>query len=69
METMTQYVIRRARQEKRYRRVVEDMGWDDGVTEWMRKLAIGKIANPGSDRIEALYRHYKLLEATSKRRK
>lgn len=68
METMAQYVIRRAREEKRYRRVVKDMGWEPGTVEWMRKLALDQIKNPGSDRIEALYRHYKLLEATSKRK-
>ena len=68
METMAQYVIRRAFEEKGYRRVVEDMGWDDGVVEWLRKLALGLIKNPGADRIEALYRHYKLLESNRRRR-
>lgn len=64
---MRQYVVRRAFEHKQYRGVVEDMGWDDGVVEWLKKLSRDEIDNPGADRIEKLYRHYKLLE-TKKRR-
>jgi hypothetical protein len=69
MESMAQYVIRRASEEKGYKRVVEDLRWEAGVVEWLRKLAHGKITNPGSARIEPLYRYYKQREAVRLRRR
>jgi hypothetical protein len=59
METRTQYVIRRAREVKRYREVAEAcrVGY-----EWLCKLAQGRIKNPGSDAIERLEQHYRGLE-------
>lgn len=64
METMRQYVVRRAFQEKNYRQVSDEnkVGF-----EWLRKLANDQIANPGADKIEKLYRYYKLLETKRRR--
>jgi hypothetical protein len=66
METMRQYVVRRAFETKKYRLVAEetDVGY-----EWLRKLALNQIPNPGADKIENLYRYYKLQEAVHRRRK
>lgn len=59
MESMTEYVVRRASEVKDYKRVsaAADVGFD-----WLNKLARGAIDNPGSARIERLYHFYKRLE-------
>lgn len=64
METMREYVVRRAFEHKRYLEVSssQKVGY-----EWLKKLAQGRIPNPGSDKIEKLYRHYKLLEVKKRR--
>ena len=67
METMRQYVVRRAFEVKAYRRVARDSGIGEEAFEWLKILARGKIPNPGSDRIEKLFRHYKLLESKERR--
>lgn len=59
---MTQYVVRRAREHKQYRRVVRETGLGEDVYEWLCKLAQGAIPNPGSNRIEILYPYYKALD-------
>lgn len=66
MESMTQYVVRRACEVKGYKRVAEknDVGFD-----WLNKLAQGAIENPGSRRIERLYHYYKRLESPRQKRK
>jgi hypothetical protein len=58
-ETRTQYVIRRAREVKRYRKVAaaSQVGY-----EWLCKLARGEIKNPGSEAIERLEVYYRELE-------
>lgn len=68
METMRQYVVRRASAEKRYRLHADASGIGESRWEWLKKLANGEIGNPGSDSVETLYRYYKLLE-TKQRRK
>ena len=67
METMREYAVRRAFEVKNYRKVLRDTGIGEEAYEWMAKFAQGRIPNPGSDRVEILYRYYKLLE-TKKRR-
>ena len=59
METMRDYVVRRAAEEKRYREVSDEteVGY-----EWLCKLARDEIPNPGADRIERLFYYYKRLE-------
>lgn len=67
METMREYVVRRAFEEKAYKRIAKDAGIGEEAWEWLKILARGKIPNPGSDRIEKLFRHYKLLESKTRR--
>jgi phage gp16-like protein len=69
METMVQYVIRRASSVKHYKTNAKDSGIGENAWEWLKKLANREIGNPGANRIERLYRHYKLLEAKELRRK
>jgi hypothetical protein len=66
METMRQYVVRRAFQVKRYREIAEanDVGY-----EWLCKLARNAIKQPGADRIEKLHRFYRSLESNGKSRR
>lgn len=68
METMTQYVVRRASSVKNYKAVARSSGIGERAWEWLKKLANGEIGNPGANRIERLYRHYKLLEVKDRRR-
>jgi hypothetical protein len=64
METMKEYVIRRAFEHKRYREV--SMTVDVGY-EWLCKLARNEIQKPNVDDIERLWRFYKALEAQEPR--
>lgn len=66
METMLQYVVRRAFEVKRYRRVAEetDVGY-----EWLCKLARDEIKEPGAIKIERLHRYYSALESNGKKRR
>ena len=63
METMRQYVVRRAGEVKRYREVAEKtkLGY-----EWLCKLARDLIEQPGVDRVEKLYHYYRSLEKKRK---
>ncbi len=61
VESKKEYVIRRARQVKRYRKVAEQTIGADAY-EWLVKLAGGLIKNPGIDRIEVLHPYYLALE-------
>ena len=65
METMRDYVVRRAAEHRKYKQVAEelDVGYD-----WLRKLARNIIPNPGSLRIEKLWRFYKLHEVNRRRK-
>lgn len=65
MESMKEYVVRRAREVKDYKRVAAEakVGYD-----WLNKIAQDAIPNPGVDQIERLYHFYK-LEETKKRRR
>ena len=53
---MRDYVVRRAREVKDYKRVAAkaNVGYD-----WLNKIAQDAIANPGSEQIERLYKYYK----------
>lgn len=65
MESMREYVVRRAREVGRYKETAELIGVGEF---WLQKLATKRsIPNPGSEAIEKCYRFYKLLE--SKRRR
>lgn len=64
---MREYAIRRALQEKRYMEVVLEAGLGAKAYNWICKFARNQIPNPGSDRVEKLYRYYKLLETKKKR--
>lgn len=68
MSTMREYVVRRARAEKRYKANAKAAGIGEAAWEWLKKLANGEISNPGADRIEILWRHYKALEVRGARR-
>lgn len=65
---MRNYVVRRANEEKRYRQVLEEAGLD-ASERWLRMIAKDQIPSPGVDRMEKLYRHYKLLESNNRRRR
>lgn len=65
---MTEYVIKRAAKTKAYKAVSRESGIGEDAWEWLKKLANGEIGNPGSRRIEMLYRFYKLQESNQKRR-
>lgn len=64
---MRDYVVRRAWEHKQYKTVARESGIGEEAWEWLRKLASGVIPNPGSDRIEKLWRYFKMNE-TRKRR-
>lgn len=64
---MTEYVINRAFKVKAYRAVARESGIGEEAWEWLKKLANGEIGNPGSRRIEKLYRYYKALEVPRRR--
>lgn len=60
-ETRTQYVIRRAREVKRFRESAAAAGVG---YEWLCKLAGKKsIKGPGADPIDKCFQYYKRLEA------
>lgn len=65
METMKEYVIRRAFEHKAYRNVAAEtmVGY-----EWLCKLARKEIGKPNVDAIERLWRYYKLHETKQRRR-
>lgn len=65
---MTGYVIARAAKVKAYKAVARSSGIGEAAWEWLKKLANGEIDNPGSRRIEKLYRYYKLQESGAQRR-
>lgn len=62
METMRQYAVRRALETKQYKRVLRESGIGTSAFEWLCKFARNEIPNPGSDRVEKLYRYYKRIE-------
>ena len=64
---MADYVIRRAGEVKKFKAVARDSGIGEEAWEWLKRLARGDIGNPGSRRIEKLYRYYKLHESNSRR--
>ncbi len=64
---MREYAVRRAAEVKRYRQTVIDAGLGESAYEWLCKFARDAIPNPGSDRVEKLYRYYKLLETKRRR--
>jgi hypothetical protein len=66
METMREYVVRRAFEHKRYRQVADE---NEVGYEWLCKLARNAIRAPGSDRIEKLHRYYRSLESNGKKRR
>ncbi len=59
MESMRNYVVRRAREEKNYRRHADAMGLDEN---WLSKIAQDAIPDPGVVKIEKAYHYYKGLE-------
>jgi hypothetical protein len=67
METMREYAVRRAGEVKSYRQTAIDAGLGEGAYEWLCKFARDEIPNPGSDRVEKLYKYYKLLEMKKRR--
>lgn len=67
METMRQYAKRRAAAVKNYKHVAKESGIGADAYEWLCKFARGGIQNPGSDRIEKLWRYYKLHETRLRR--
>lgn len=56
---MRDYVVRRAREVKRYREVSENTGVN---YHWLCKLAQDEIDNPGVIDIERLHVYYRALE-------
>ena len=64
MESMKDYVVRRAFEHKHYREVAEETRVD---MHWLTKLAYNKIPNPGVVRIERLYHFYKAKEPRRRR--
>jgi hypothetical protein len=62
MESMKQYVIRRAAEVKRYREVARATGVN---YHWLTKLAQGRIPKPNFDDIQTLHDHYRALEPTA----
>lgn len=67
METMQQYAQRLAAKVKNYRRVAKESGIGEDAYEWLCKFARGEIANASSNRVEKLWRYYKLHEANLRR--
>lgn len=67
METMQQYAQRRAFEVKNYRRVAKESGIGDEAYEWLCKFARGEIGNSASERIEKLWRYFKLHETRRRR--
>lgn len=65
METMKQYVIRRAFEHKQYKSVAAETAVGE---EWLRKLARNLIGKPNVDAVEKLWRYYKLHETRQRRR-
>lgn len=65
MESMRQYVVRRAREVKDYKRVASEakVGYD-----WLNKIARDAIPNPGVEQVEKLYHYYKGLEVPRRKR-
>jgi hypothetical protein len=58
-ETRTQYVIRRAREVKRYRESADAAGVG---YEWLCKLVRNGIKSPGAEPIDKAYAYYQGLE-------
>lgn len=67
MESMRDYTVRRAFAVKQYRRVARASGIGEEAYEWLCKFARGEIPNSGVDRVEKLFRYYKLLETRRRR--
>lgn len=64
METMREYVTRRAAEVKNYREVAKRAGVGE---EWLKKIARDVIPNPGIDGLEKLHTYFRSLEANGKR--
>jgi hypothetical protein len=64
---MQQYAQRRAAEVKNYRRVAKESGIGEDAYEWLCKFARGAIKKSSSDRIETLWRYYKLHETRLRR--
>lgn len=64
---MREYAVRLAKRTKQYKTVLRESGIGEAAFEWYCKFARNEIPNPGSDRVEKLYRYFKILE-TKKRR-
>lgn len=65
MESMREYVVRRAREVGRYRETAALIGVGEF---WLQKLATKKsIPNPGSEAIEKCYRFFKSVETKHRR--
>lgn len=64
---MQQYAQRRAAEVKNYRRVVKEAGLGVKAYEWLCKFARGEIAEASSNRVEKLWRYYKLHETRLRR--
>lgn len=61
---MKSYVVRRAKETKRYREVAEETGVQ---YDWLCKLAQNAIAEPGVDKVEKLFHYYKAREGVGQR--
>jgi transcriptional regulator with XRE-family HTH domain len=64
METMRQYVSRRAWEMKNYREVAKKAGVGE---EWLKKIARNEIPNPGIEGLEKAYNYFRSLEANGRR--
>lgn len=67
MESMRDYAVRRAFEEKAYRRHARESGIGEAAYEWLCKFARGEIRNSGVARVERLYHYYKRLEPLRRR--
>lgn len=66
MEPMRDYVVRRAREVKDYKRVSKEA---DVPYDWLNKIAQDAIENPGVKNLERLYHYYKRQEMKPPRRR
>lgn len=65
MESMRQYVVRRAREVKDYKRVALEAGVG---YDWLNKIARDAIPNPGVEQVEKLFHYYKAREVPRRKR-
>lgn len=64
MESMRDYVVRRAREVKDYKRVAAEV---PVPYDWLNKISQNAIANPGVKNLELLFHYYKGREVRRRR--